>query len=404
MTAVPAIPGSIHVTVLTGNERVNIATAGPQTADTSTASIAALAAGGGNAITSTSITTVGNGVLTAAGIVGGVIVRSGPTGAYTDTTATAAQIIAAMPTGSLVGASRILTIKNLTAFAETLSAGSGVTLSGNKDVIPANSAGVYLVTYATASTVTIQGLYVVSLTVGSPEVVTALTTVGAGTITAAGIVGGVTTRGGAQSGAAFSDTTATADQIIAAAPNSRIGESFEWTYRNNTDAAATIGGGTGATVSVITVVPKNSWAKYLVTYTAASTVTIVGISAGQTVVVPAAQYATAALQSTTMTAAQVSGASFVNFDNTGTTPANLQFPAATDVVAAIPNCQAGFTYMLAIRNSSGSANTATITTNTGVTLTGTMTIAQTVTRYFVVTINSLTTLTVQSMGISAAGA
>ncbi len=110
----------------------------------------------------------------------------------------------------------------------------------------------------------------------------------------------------------------------------------------------------------------------------------------------------AALQSTIMTNAQVAGAAVVAFENTGTTPANLQFPLATDIIAAIPNAQVGMAYELMIRNSSGSANTATITTNTGVTLTGTMTIAQNTTRFFLVTVTGATTITVNSMGISAA--
>ena len=112
-------------------------------------------------------------------------------------------------------------------------------------------------------------------------VATALTTVGAGTITAAGIIGMVTTRGGAQVSLAFTDTTATAAEIVAALPDgAAIGTSFEWTYSNNTNAPATISGGSGVTVSVITVVPPNSYATYLVTYSAADTFTFVGIKQG----------------------------------------------------------------------------------------------------------------------------
>jgi hypothetical protein len=120
--------------------------------------------------------------------------------------------------------------------------------------------------------------------------------------------------------------------------------------------------------------------------------------------VAGAKYSTAAGQSALLTGAQVAGAEVVVYDNTGTTPGNLQMPTAANLVAAIPNAQVGFAYLLKIRNSSGSANTATITTNTGITLAGTMTIAQNVTRDFVVTLTSLTAVTVQSVGISAAGA
>src|SRR5690348_14321496 len=44
----------------------------------------------------TAITTVGNGTLTAAGLVGGQILRTGPTAVYTDTTDTAANIVTAL--------------------------------------------------------------------------------------------------------------------------------------------------------------------------------------------------------------------------------------------------------------------------------------------------------------------
>lgn len=115
---------------------------------------------------------------------------------------------------------------------------------------------------------------------GSTAVATALTTVGAGTITAAGIAGAVTLRSGSTS--AFTDTTDTAAAIIPARwPNSAsLNSSFMYTYVNNSVAVATVQGGTGVTVSGITVVPPNSWARFLVTYTAANTITMVGIEQG----------------------------------------------------------------------------------------------------------------------------
>lgn len=120
--------------------------------------------------------------------------------------------------------------------------------------------------------------------------------------------------------------------------------------------------------------------------------------------IPGAQYGTGALQSAVIPAASMAGAKDVAYENTGTTPANLQVDTAANIVAAIPNPKVGFTYSLAIRNSSGSANTATITTNTGITLHGTMTIAQNTTRFFKVVLTSLTAIDIYSMGIGAAGA
>lgn len=399
-TPTPSVPGAINVTVpLTGKEIVPLATGGPQAAQTTTAAIAALASTFDNSSPTPVTATVGT-TLSAATFLAGLIVRSGPTAAFTDTTDTAANLATAIAPPSYPTAFYI-DIQNTTAFTMTLTGGTGVTVAANT-VIPGNAVGEFLVVLSSATAATVTRIFSGALSDVVTPVSTALTTVGAGTITGAGIAGGQTNRTGSTS--AFTDTTDTAANIILALPNAGIGQSFEYYYANNTVANATLTGGTGVTVSGITIVPKNSWARYIVTYTAAATITMVGLEAGPTVQLPAAQYVTAAGQSTTLTGAQVAGANWVDYDNTGTTPGNLQMPLATDLVAAIQNCQAGFTYKLAIRNSSGSANTATITTNTGITLTGTMTIAQNVTRTFTVTVNTLTTVTVQSMGISAAGA
>ncbi len=122
---------------------------------------------------------------------------------------------------------------------------------------------------------------VINQTLGTTSpLAVALTTVGAGTITAAGFAGRVTLRSGATS--AFTDTTDTPAAIIAAAlpQNAAVGSSFFYTYVNNTVAAATIAGASGVTVSGVTVVPANSWVRYLVTYTATNTLTMVGVEQG----------------------------------------------------------------------------------------------------------------------------
>lgn len=75
------------------------------------------------------ITTAGAGTLTAASIVAGVILRSGPTAAYSDTTDTATAIVAAL-NDPAVGTSWDFTIVNGVAFIETLVAGAGITLAG----------------------------------------------------------------------------------------------------------------------------------------------------------------------------------------------------------------------------------------------------------------------------------
>lgn len=94
----------------------------------------ALAAGVLNAVlpsrgAKVAISTVGAGVLTAAGIVGGLIMRTGPTGAYDDTTDTATAILAAMDSPA-VGDSFEFTIVNGVNFVGTMLIGAGITLAG----------------------------------------------------------------------------------------------------------------------------------------------------------------------------------------------------------------------------------------------------------------------------------
>lgn len=250
------------------------------TFQTTTGAIAALASSEGVGETAfTAITTVGNGTLTAAAVIGGGISRSGPVGAFSDATDTAAAIVAAI-TAAFIGQSFYLRIKNLTAFTQTITAGAGVTLTGAV-LIPPNFAGTYLVTLTSLSAVTFFHVSTGAISGDTPEVITTLSTVGAGTITGAGIAGGITSRTGAQTGTPFTDTTDTAAAIISGRINARIGQMWEYTYVNTTNAVATLAGGTGVTPSGITAIPAGYAVKYLVTYTAAATITMVAISVAQ---------------------------------------------------------------------------------------------------------------------------
>jgi hypothetical protein len=100
----------------------------------------------------TALTTVGAGTITAAGIVGGMTLRTGSTSAFTDTTDTAANIIAALLGGPAVGTSWPYIYVNNTVALATLAAGSGVTLTGAVPVMP-NSSSTFLVTYTGAGAV-----------------------------------------------------------------------------------------------------------------------------------------------------------------------------------------------------------------------------------------------------------
>lgn len=297
------------------------------TFQTTTGAIAALASSEGVGETQyTAITTVGAGTLTAAGIIGGGISRSGPTADYTDTTATAAAIVAAI-TAAFVGQSFYLRIKNLTAFTQTLAAGSGVTLTG-AIVMPPNSVGLYLITLTSLTAVTFFHVETGLLSNLTPTTITALSTVGAGTITAAGIAGGVTSRTGSQSATPFTDTTDTAALIIAAQNNARVGMNWQYVYTNTTNATATLTGGTGVTVSGITAVPAGKSARFLVTYTAAATLTMVGFMAGE---------AAAASEQSLILAGSTSGTTVMKA--AATASGTLTLPAATDTVAVLGTAQ-----------------------------------------------------------------
>lgn len=272
----PAVPGAINVAApLTGQEIVEIATAGPQKAQTTTAAIALLATTLTNDAPTNLTTTVGA-TIPAASFLTGLLVRSGPTAAFTDTTDTAAALATAVGSGTYP-VSFYTDIRNTTAFAQTIAGGTGVTISGGT-VVPPNSTSEYLVVLTSASVATFYPVLVGPTTLPPIFTITTLSTVGSGTITAAGIAGANTNRTGATS--AFTDTTDTATAIIAAMPNAAIGQSFRYLYSNNTVAVATLTGGVGVTVSGITAVPPGSTAEFLVTYTAASTITMVGGASG----------------------------------------------------------------------------------------------------------------------------
>lgn len=317
-------------TVLTGLETLQVLGQNPAgvpaatTFQTTTGQIAALAATEGAPFIVTNITTVGNGTLTAAGLVGGEIVRSGPTGVYTDATDTAANIIAALP-GAVVGSSFSILIKNTTAFTQTITAGTGVTLPPTV-IVPAFAVLNYIATIATASTITIVHIDTVAIGTGSnitAPSATSITTVSNGTLAAAAFVGGLISRGGAQSGTAFTDTTDTASAIIAACANlvNKIGTSMLVEYSNTTNAAATITGGSGLTVSGVAVIPPNTIGQFLLTYTAANTMTMVGLGVTQNLAT-----AITVLGSST-------GSTAIQSANAGTTNYTATLPAATGTVA-----------------------------------------------------------------------
>lgn len=110
------------------------------------------------ALSVNAVTTVGAATLSAANLVGGVIMRSGSTAAYTDTTDTATNIVAAIPNAQ-IGTSFRLRIVNSVAFIDTIAAGTGVTLSGTTAIAASTYRDyVGIITAVTTPAVTLYGI------------------------------------------------------------------------------------------------------------------------------------------------------------------------------------------------------------------------------------------------------
>lgn len=74
------------------------------------------------------------------------------------------------------------------------------------------------------------------------------------------------------------------------------------------------------------------------------------------------------------------------------------FPTAAAMIAALNKPSIGASFMFTIRNTAGAAETITLTTNTGITLSGTMTIAQNNSKTFMVVVTGAAAITVYSIG------
>ncbi len=208
---------------------------------------------------------------------------------------------------------------------------------------------------------------------GGASTVTALTTNGAGTITAAGIFGGITARGGTQAGVAFNDTTDTAAAILAllstAAP---VGSTLLYIYENNTDAQATIIAGVGITLSGNAVIPKLTTANYLFTKTSSTAMTMQYVGGGQIIPLPVAKYSIDTVHTggvTTLQVAGLVGAQVATIQFGDTTPGTVSIGPAADIAAAFPQARPGLSILVNFKNPAANT-TAQLTGLTGVTFTG----------------------------------
>jgi len=127
---------------------------GPQTQDV------ALLAGAVPAFAPISVTSGSGTTLSATALLDGIITRSGPSSPFSDATDTAANILGALPATTPNSFVRLVFIQNTTAFLQTITAGSGVTLAGDI-VVPAKGTWIGLIQKTSSSLVRITGLLAV---------------------------------------------------------------------------------------------------------------------------------------------------------------------------------------------------------------------------------------------------
>jgi len=212
-------------------------------------------------------------------------------------------------------------------------------------------------------------------TVSSQVSQSANVTVGAGTLTAAQLLSGLIVRSG--SVAAFTDTTDTGAAIDLALGNAAInGANVTIQIKNTTAFAETIAGGTGVTVSGRAVIASNAVGTFLLTRTATATYTLFGIDVSAQDINGVSSFVATPDNGTTQTltaAMIVGGDSFTSHLSTGGATPSLTLPLGTAMDTALLDMRAGQAYVLRVINTN--SGTATIVTNTGWTLTGTLTLA-----------------------------
>lgn len=140
------------------------------------------------------ISTAGTGVLTSAGMLSGLIERTGPAGAYADTLDTADNLMAANPALS-TGDSFKFTVRNTVAFANTVAVAEGAELAGANTAIAASLVREYLLTVLATNR---RQSFLANMTNASPTITgltaaqTSLLQPGMGVSAASGITAGTT--------------------------------------------------------------------------------------------------------------------------------------------------------------------------------------------------------------------
>jgi len=228
--------------------------------------------------------------------------------------------------------------------------------------------------------------------------ITALTTVGAGTITAAALLSGGVNRTGPTS--AFTDTTDTAANIQTGWAAGAVDSSFDVTYINKTAFNATLAGGSGVTLVGQTIVPANSTYRGRVIWTGSNTVSITALDIVSNTSLPNSIVTSLNATTGSLPAGAVTGAKEVYLVSTNATPGAQLVRTAAQMLADIPNGAVGMSWKVRIINLGTNNFTLTADAGTTVTITGDVVIPQDSWVDYVFTITGATTATVVSVGNS----
>jgi len=218
--------------------------------------------------------------LTAAAITGGAISRTGPSANFSDATDTAAAIIAALG-ATQIGASFYWNIINGTAFTETLTAGSGVTITGQAILYP-NSGANYLVVVTGLGASAAVTMYERGVFYNRTLPETQLTTLNAttGTLPAGAITGANQVFLSSTNATPGAQTTRTAAQMLADIPNGAVGMNWRTRIINTGAGTFTLTADASVTLTGHSAILTNTWVDYVCVFTSATAMTMTSVGSG----------------------------------------------------------------------------------------------------------------------------
>lgn len=312
--------------------------------------------------------TVGT-TLSAAAITSGAISRTGPSANFSDATDTAAAIIAAIG-ATQVGASFYWNIINGTAFTETITAGSGVTLTGQAILYP-NTFAQYLAVVTGVGANAAITMYERGVFYNRNLPQTQFTTLNAtvGTLPAGAITGANNVVLQSTNATPGAQTTRTAAQMLADIPNGAVGMSWNVRIINTGAGAFTLTADASVTLTGDAVILQDSWVDYIVTLTGAATATMQSVGNNTEDSLPAAKFTSINATVGTLAAGNITGADRVFLVSTNATPGAQTTRTAAQMFADTPNAKVGQTWTVRIQNTGG--GTFTLTADASVTLGGT---------------------------------